>query len=154
MNVRTVFHPTVVCVEPAATLVRAAQLMSANDIGALAVYEADRLAGILTERDIVRAIADRSNLEVTVASDYMSRDPVTAKPDDDTMEIAERMLHGGFRHLPVVEEGRLVGMVSARDLLQVEAWPSVRQREDRMAAIGQPLRAVRRTLIEPPEGRR
>lgn len=153
MKVRTVFHASVICAEPGVSLVCAAELMSANEIGSLAVYESDRLAGILTERDIVRAIADRKDLQATAARDYMSPDPVTASPEDDTMEVAERMLQGGFRHLPVVEQGRLVGMVSARDLLQVEAWPRAREREDRMAAIGHPARPVRRTLIEPPERR-
>jgi CBS domain-containing protein len=150
MKVRSVFHPAVACLGPGASLSSAASLMQAGGFGSVAIYEGDRLAGILTETDIVRAVADHRNPATTTLAVYMSRDPVTTNPEDDSMEVALRMVQGGFRHLPVVEEGRLIGMVSARDLLQVEAWPPSRMRQRTgAAAVNHPVRPRRHRLVEP-----
>ena len=127
MKVRSVFHPAVTCLGPDASLSEAARLMRAGGFGSTAV-EGDRLAGILTETDLVRAVADHVDPTSTPVSGYMSREPITAGLEEDSSEVAERMVRYGFRHLPAVEQGLLVGMVSARDLLQVEAWPPARHR--------------------------
>jgi CBS domain-containing protein len=154
MKVRGVFHPAVACLGPGSSLTNAASLMRAGEFGSVAIYEGDRLAGILTETDIVRSVADQRDPDTTTLSEYMSLDPVTADPDEDSMEVALRMVQGGFRHLPVVEEGRLIGMVSARDLLQAEAWPPARFRQRMGAAsINHPVRPRRRRLVEPESGR-
>jgi CBS domain-containing protein len=75
------------------------------------------LAGILTERDVLRAAASRSDLTTSPVSQWMTRDPVTASPDTTTEEAAQLMLRNGFRHLPVVEGRSLTGVVSIRDVL-------------------------------------
>jgi CBS domain-containing protein len=152
MKVRSVFHPAVACLGPGASLTDAAILMRAGEFGSVAVYEGDRLAGILTETDIARAVADHRKPETTIVSEYMSQDPVTAGPEEDSMDVALRMVRGGFRHLPVLEEGRLIGMVSARDLLQVEAWPPARFRQAQAAGIDHPVRPRRGRLVQPESG--
>ena len=149
MKVRSVFHPAVACLGPDASLSEAASLMRAGEFGSMAIYEGDRLAGILTETDLVRAVADHRDLASTTVSEYMSLDPVTAGLDEDSMEVAERMVRNGFRHLPVVEKGRLIGMVSARDLLQVEARPPARHRATTgVASIEHPVRPRRRPRLQ------
>jgi Predicted signal-transduction protein containing cAMP-binding and CBS domains len=149
MKVESVYHPAVACLGPDASLSEAASLMRAGEFGSMAIYEGDRLAGILTETDLVRAVADHRDLASTTVSEYMSLDPVTAGLDEDSMEVAERMVRNGFRHLPVVEKGRLIGMVSARDLLQVEAWPPARHRATTgVASIEHPVRPRRRPRLQ------
>lgn len=149
MKVRGIFHPAVACLGPSANLTTAATLMRAGEFGSVAIYEGDRLAGILTETDIVRAVSEHRDPESTTLSEYMSIDPVTANPDEDSMDVAMRMVEGGFRHLPVVEHGRLIGMVSARDVLQIEAWPPARHHEQNgAAAVDHPVRPRRHRLVE------
>lgn len=109
----------VVTMEPSTTLAAAAEAMVGGRFGSVLVTQGSLLVGIFTERDALRATAaGRDPTEDTVES-WMTRDPVTARPDTDTDEAVETMLAGGFRHLPVVEApGRAaVGIVSLRDLL-------------------------------------
>jgi CBS domain-containing protein len=101
--------------EPGSTLREAAQQMVARRVGSIMVCDGERLVGILTERDILGLFA-RGELEARVA-DVMTRNPETVEPDESLAQARLVMLHGGFRHLPVVERGRLVGMLSLRDLL-------------------------------------
>ena len=101
--------------EPDASLQEAAQRMVERRVGSILVREGERLVGILTERDILRLFA-RGELEARVR-DVMTRNPETVEPDESLAQARLVMLHGGFRHLPVVEAGRLVGMLSLRDLL-------------------------------------
>jgi CBS domain-containing protein len=103
--------------EPGASLREAAQRMVERRVGSIVVCEGERLVGILTERDILGLFA-RGELEARVA-DVMTRNPETVEPDESLAQARLVMLHGGFRHLPVVERGRLVGMLSLRDLLAV-----------------------------------
>ncbi|MGA7912759.1 MAG: CBS domain-containing protein, partial [Candidatus Dormiibacterota bacterium] len=119
MRVKAFFNPNVARIGPHASLFEAAGLMRVGKFGSVAVCEADRLIGILTETDIVRAIASRRDPRSTTVADFMSHDPVTADVTDDSFAVAERMASNGCRHLPVMEHGRLVGMVSARDLLRL-----------------------------------
>lgn len=149
MKVESVYHRAVTCLNPGASLTEAASLMRAGGYGSVAIYEGDRMAGILTETDLVRAMADHRDPASTTVSEYMSLDPVTAGLEEDSMEVSERMVRNGIRHLPVVEHGRLVGMVSARDLLQVEAWPPARHRATAGAAsIDHPTRPRRRRRLQ------
>lgn len=128
MKVRDFFNPTVARLGPRASLFEAAGLMRAGMLGSIAICEGDRLVGILTETDLVRAIAGRRDPVSTTAADYMSRNPVTADVMDESLVVAERMASKGFRHLPVMEHGRLIGMVSARDLLRLESSLRARHR--------------------------
>jgi CBS domain-containing protein len=121
MKVRELYTPHLLRADPGEDLAVAASRMEFHEIGALAVYERGRLAGIITERDILRAVGDGRNPELTPVAAYMVEDPVTVSPDTEASEAAATMVSLGVRHLPVVEGGGLVGMLSARDLLVDEA---------------------------------
>ena len=105
-------------VAPGDALGEVAQRMVDRDVGAVLVMEGEELTGILTERDVLRAVAAGIEDE-TVVSDWMTRDPETMSPDDTTQHAAVLMIHGGFRHMPLVEAERVVGMLSSRDLMRV-----------------------------------
>jgi CBS domain-containing protein len=87
-------------------------------VGAVLVLDGERLEGILTERDLMRAVAGGYSDEARV-SDWMTRHPETIDAADSTDHAASLMIHGGFRHLPVVEEGHVAGIISIRDLMRV-----------------------------------
>ena len=105
-------------VEPGDRLGEVAQRMVDRDVGAVIVLEGERLVGILTERDMLRAVAAASRT-TRIVSDWMTRDPETMAPDDTTQHAAVLMIHGGFRHMPLVEGDEVVGMLSIRDLMRV-----------------------------------
>jgi CBS domain-containing protein len=86
-------------------------------VGSAAVMQGSWLAGILTERDVLRAAASGSDLTKSPVAEWMTRNPITATPDTTIGEAAEVMLANGFRHLPVVEGRELQGVVSIRDVL-------------------------------------
>jgi CBS domain-containing protein len=92
--------------------------MSGGRVGAALVMEGESLVGILTERDVLRAVG-QGRVEGSTVADWMTRDPETIEPSESTDMAATLMIHGGFRHLPVVEGGRVVGIVSIRDLMRV-----------------------------------
>jgi CBS domain-containing protein len=101
-----------------ATIGEAASAMAERGVGAVVVLEGDTIAAILTERDVMKAVAAGQDGSASV-TDWMTRHPDTIEPDDTTDHAATLMIHGGFRHLPVVEGGKVVGIVSIRDLMQV-----------------------------------
>lgn len=103
-------------VETGASITEVAQRMVERNVGAVLVLDGGRLAGILTERDVLRAVA-RGLRDTTCVGDFMTARPETIAPDDTTEHAAVLMLHGGFRHLPVVEGDELVGVISIRDLV-------------------------------------
>jgi CBS domain-containing protein len=105
-------------VEPGLGLQAVAERMVAKDVGAVLVIEHGRLVGILTERDIMRAVAGGITDE-TLVSDWMTRDPETMEPDETTRQAAVLMIHGGFRHMPIVDGDEVVGMLSIRDLMRI-----------------------------------
>jgi len=105
-------------VRPEQPLAEVAQRMVERDVGAVIVMDAGRLAGILTERDVLRAVAAGIQDDTRVA-DWMTRDPETMEPGETTQHAAVLMIHGGFRHLPVVDGEEVVGMLSIRDLMRV-----------------------------------
>jgi CBS domain-containing protein len=110
----------VLTIEPTAVLATAVKLLSERRIGALVVTGADRrIVGIISERDIVRALGARGAhvLEEPVA-EVMTRKVVTCSERDTTAGLMEQMTAGKFRHLPVVEQGRLVGIVSIGDVVK------------------------------------
>jgi CBS domain-containing protein len=92
--------------------------MAERGVGAVIVLEGENLAAILTERDVMRAVAAGKDGTAPV-SEWMTRSPETVEPEDSTDHAAALMIHGGFRHLPVVQGGRAVGIVSIRDLMRV-----------------------------------
>jgi CBS domain-containing protein len=103
-------------VETSLSVTEVAQRMVDRNVGAVLVVEEGRLAGILTERDVLRAVA-RGLRDTTRVADCMTPHPETIGPDDTTEHAAVLMLHGGFRHLPVVEGDDLLGVISIRDLV-------------------------------------
>ena len=105
-------------VEPAEPMTDVAQRMVERNLGAVLVVDGARLVGIMTERDIMRAVAHGLHGDAVVG-EYMSKDPETIEPDDTTQHAAVLMIHGGFRHLPVVEGDDVVGILSIRDLMRV-----------------------------------
>jgi CBS domain-containing protein len=105
-------------VSPGDSLSEVAQRMVDRDVGAVLVTDGSELSGILTERDVLRAVAAGIQ-DDTVVADWMTRDPETMDPGDTTQQAAVLMIHGGFRHLPVVEGKEVVGMLSIRDLMRV-----------------------------------
>ena len=84
--------------------------------GSALVMDGESLAGIFTERDIVRALGEHFDAAGHPVSNWMTREPVTISSDSTVQEALDRMLSGGFRHLPVLDGDRVVGLVSMRDL--------------------------------------
>lgn len=119
MNVRDLMSRDPLTTERGATLQEAAQRMCSRRVGSILVVDGDRLVGILTERDVLQVYA-RGDFEAQV-EDVMTRHPETAEPDESIDQARVVMLHGGFRHLPVVESQRLVGILSMRDLLAAQS---------------------------------
>jgi len=115
---RDVMATNLVQVDAGMALAEAAALMHAERVGAALVLDGNRLAGILTERDVLRAVAE-GRVDGTAVADWMTGQPETIELDDTTATAAALMIHGGFRHLPVVEAGAVVGIVSIRDLMRV-----------------------------------
>jgi len=116
--VRNHMSRNLLSVEPAEAIREVAQRMVERNLGAVLVLDGGRLVGIMTERDIMRAVARGLHGDAVVA-EYMSRDLETIEPDDTTQHAAVLMIHGGFRHLPVVERDSVVGILSIRDLMRV-----------------------------------
>lgn len=104
-------------VEATAPLTDAVREMDERGVGAVLVLSGARLEGVFTERDVLRAVA-RGYADKPAVSDWMTRQPETIEPDDTTEHAAVLMIHGGFRHLPVVDAGEVVGIVSIRDLMR------------------------------------
>jgi CBS domain-containing protein len=96
----------------------AAKRMVQRGVGAVLVLSGERLEGILTERDLMKAVAAGFNEDAKVG-EWMTRHPETIEADDSTAHAAALMIHGGFRHLPVLEKGKVAGIVSIRDLMRV-----------------------------------
>ena len=115
--------PHVVSVAADDLLREAAMKMRAEGVGALPVVNGDRLVGILSERDVVAALVDGMDPRTTLVAASMTPEPAVATPDETVSEAAFRMVNLGIRHLPVVDRERVVGMVSARDLLVLDLLP-------------------------------
>lgn len=114
----------VIAVAPEDTLGEAAERMAGNDVGSAAVLEHGRLIGILTERDLLRAVAGRVHSSEARVREWMTADPVTAREETSHAEALDTMLEQGFRHLPVVDGERTLGVVSIRDLMRAGVQPT------------------------------
>jgi CBS domain-containing protein len=130
MQLADVMATSVMSVPPDATVADAARRMIERDAGVAVVLEVGQLVGVISERDMLRIVAEACNGETPVR-DRMTRHVLTGTPATGLPEALAIMIQGRFRHLPVVEEGRVVGMVSMRDLM---AWTS--QRLQRGADLG------------------
>jgi CBS domain-containing protein len=95
-------------------------LLDRHNIGALIAVEGDRPVGILSERDIVREAAHNEKFFMRIVADLMTRDVITGQPHDDLPSVAHTMTERRIRHLPVVDKGRLIGMVSIGDVVKAQ----------------------------------
>jgi CBS domain-containing protein len=116
MNVRDAMTPVVLTAPASTTIAEAASLMAQRRVGSALIVEGERLLGIFTERDIVKALSQDGQAVQQAIGHWMTRDPQSISPDVSLEEALQRMVEGNFRHLPVLEEGRLVGMLSMRDI--------------------------------------
>ncbi len=124
MTVKTILAAkggNVVTIEPTAKLADAVKFLAERQIGALVVTgPANRIVGIVSERDIVRALAARgANALAMPLTEVMTRKVFTCGPGETVGSLMERMTQGKFRHLPVVEEDRLIGIVSIGDVVKL-----------------------------------
>jgi CBS domain-containing protein len=115
-TIRDLMTSSVVAAEPHTPVADAAAAMVAAAVGSAVVMQGSFLAGILTERDVLRAAASGQDLRVSTVADWMTPDPRSASPDATAEEAAQIMLLHGFRHLPVVDGKQVCGVVSLRDL--------------------------------------
>jgi len=115
-TVREVMSTGVHYVSPSTTVGEAVALMAQHRIGSTLVMEDNRLVGIFTERDTVRALSQSYDAPSHEVSSWMTADPMTVSPDVPTDQALKTMLANNFRHLPVLEGGEIVGIVSIRDL--------------------------------------
>jgi CBS domain-containing protein len=115
-TVGEIMSKDLITVDPTATVAEAATIMGEHHAGSALVLDGETLSGIFTERDIVRALGEHFDAAGHPVSHWMTRNPVTIGPDADVHDALDRMLTGGFRHLPVMDGDRVVGLVSMRDL--------------------------------------
>ena len=120
VRVRHIMSKPVVTAAPDTTLEEAARTMVENGVGSLVIVDEEgRVAGIVTERDLLYSLARKLPC-ATKVSDVMSRNVVTARPEDPVLSVVDKMRDMNIRHVPVVdEEGRPIGMVSVRDIIDV-----------------------------------
>ena len=117
MKIRELVGGTAYLCGPELTLTQAAEEMEREKIGALAVTEKGELVGVITERDVLRAAAKHASLPTEMVKDWMTTDPDTIGADVPVEEAASWLLSAGYRHLPVVDNGELIGMASIKDVL-------------------------------------
>ncbi|HET9203467.1 MAG TPA: CBS domain-containing protein [Acidimicrobiia bacterium] len=117
MTVRDLVAGDVVWVAPEATLRKGAEMMVSTEVGSVAVEVDGALEGIFTERDLLRAVAEGADLDTEPISTWMTEYPDSFDPEMGVEEAAEWMLATGFRHLPVVDGGDVVGVISIKDVL-------------------------------------
>ena len=142
MNVKAILAAKgddIVSIEPTADLTAATKLLTAHRIGAVVIRGAGgRLAGILSERDIMRALAENGPEALTLpVGQVMTRDIETCGEDDTVASIMERMTAGRFRHMPVIANSKLVGLISIGDV--------VKQRVDEIERESEAMRDYIRT---------
>lgn len=127
VKIGELMNQRVVSAAPDTPVASAAAAMVRGKAGSALVMQGTLLAGILTERDVLRAAASGEDLTGAPVSAWMTRDPQTAEPDTPTEEAAQIMLRNGFRHLPVTEGRRVCGVVSLRDLFAARIRRPARQ---------------------------
>ena len=142
MTVRSILNTKghqIMSVEPDATMSAAIRLLGEKKIGAVLVMNQSRVEGILSERDIVRVLGERGAavLEEPVSS-VMTRKVVSCKETDTVAEIMETMTTGKFRHLPVIDNGKVVGLISIGDIVK---W-RVQEYENEQEALRQYIKTA------------
>jgi CBS domain-containing protein len=125
-TIAEVMRPEFIEVAPEDTLGEVADRMTALNVGAVVVKDFGRLIGILTERDLLKAMAARVHTSEARVRQWMTENPITASAETEVEEAARVMLENGFRHLPVLDEnGQVAGVVSLRRVVAATATESV-----------------------------
>ena len=139
--IRHVIYPhKLVTAPPSASVLEVARIMTDAKVGAIPIVEGARLVGIFSERDLMtRVIVAGRDAQKTLVGEAMTHELVTAAPDDTRSECLERMRGARCRHLPVLEDGRLIAMLSMRDLLR-----------DEIEEQGEEIRGLRAYLHQTP----
>ena len=120
-NILATKGANVITVRPDQTIREVVQVLVQHNIGAVVVMdEAGQLAGIISERDIVRRAAQDETLFDQPAREIMTRNVVTAMPQDDVMSVAHTMTERRFRHIPIISAGQLLGIISIGDVLKLQ----------------------------------
>jgi CBS domain-containing protein len=119
MKVSTLCSTDVITAEVTDTLLEAAQKMAHHHVGALAVLDDGVLVGVISEADLITAIAEEASFELESVDEFMTEGAITVTPEDDAGIAARRMVENGIGHLPVIQRDSAVGMVSKGDLLAV-----------------------------------
>jgi CBS domain-containing protein len=132
-------HGDVVTIEPTADLTAAIKLLAERRIGAVVILGANhRIVGILSERDIVRALAEHGSTALSErVSQVMTRDVKTCTENDTVEDLMGRMTTGKFRHMPVVEQDKLIGIVSIGDVVKNRVEEIQHEAEALRGYIGQ-----------------
>src|SRR5829696_5813249 len=117
-QLRDIMTEDVLAVAPEDTLGEVATKMVERSVGSVVVFDFGRLIGVLTERDIMRAVAARTHSSDARVREWMTADPITATADMPIEDAAKTMSDHGFRHLPIVDGERAVGIVSMRDVAE------------------------------------
>ncbi len=139
-----------IVVDPRTSVTEAARLMSEQQIGAVPVVDGDRLVGIFTERDIMaRVVAAQRDPARTSVGEVMSTDLVVAEADEACETCLRRMRQARVRHLLVLEQGRLAGIVSLRDLLVVE----IDEKEEAIELLNAYVHYIPADLVRPKPSR-
>ncbi|MDA8045960.1 MAG: CBS domain-containing protein [Actinomycetota bacterium] len=117
VTIVSMMHGSVVCADPSASVRELAQSMTGEEVGSVVITTSGQVTGIITEHDIVEALANDLDPDTTSAEDVMSPEPFCADVEDSPADVTAKLLAAGVLHAPVLRDGRLVGMISARDLL-------------------------------------
>jgi CBS domain-containing protein len=121
MNVGELMSDPSCVVDPETTLAEATTMMGERRVGSALVMDSTRLAGILTERDIVRAMSTAHDAPARPVIEWMTKTPTSTSSDTPVREALRIMVEGGFRHLPITEGEAVVGIVSMRDIAKALA---------------------------------
>lgn len=120
MLVKDVMNKTVVAAKPEMTIREATKVMSQRHIGSLIVLEGEKIAGIITNTNVLNSIAERKDPDTTAVADVMSKDVITIEPDKRIEDAVELMMKYKIKKLPVVDNEKLVGVITASDIMVVE----------------------------------
>jgi len=121
MNVGELMSKPTCIVDPETTLAEATTVMGEQRVGSALVMDGARLDGILTERDIVRAMSTAHDAPARPVIEWMTKKPTTTSPDTPVREALRMMVDGGFRHLPILDGETVVGVLSMRDIAKALA---------------------------------
>jgi CBS domain-containing protein len=118
VDIRSSITDAVLTIGPQHTIRAAARAMAGRNVGSAIVMMEDGRPAILTERDVLRAVASGVDLDATAVEEHMTSEPTTASPSWDVLKAADAMIRGGFRHLIVLDgSGSVAGVISIRDLV-------------------------------------